>query len=137
MSPKKKKQGDGEPVEGREADKQAPVEVSIANHPRARAGIRRARTRAALIAFVLVLGLNLLGDQSLFDATWRALLAGIVVNIIVWRCAIVVWRHIVLAEVREAGERHAERRQAEQERLEKLAAERAEQAEQRAGFRAS
>ena len=138
MSPKKKKKGDdGEQGEGaEEGSEKAPIEVSIANHPRARAGIRRARTRAALIAFALVLALNLLGDQTLFDATWRALLAGIVVNIVVWRCAIIVWRHIVMAEVNEAGERHAERRRAEQERLEKLAAEKAEQAEQ-AGFRAS
>ena len=136
MSPKKKKKGDDEAPEGDDAPEKTPIEVSIANHPRARAGIRRARTRAALIAFVLVLGLNLLGDQTLFDAMWRALLAGIVVNVIVWRCAIVVWRHIVLAEVHEAGERHAERRREEQERLEKIAAEKAEQAEQ-AGFRAS
>ena len=135
MSPKKKKQGDDESPDGEEAPEKAPIEVSIANHPRARAGIRRARTRAALIAFALVLGLNLLGDQTLFDATWRALLAGIVVNVIAWRCAIVVWRHIVLAEVNEAGERHAERRREEQERLEKIAAEKAE-AEQ-AGFQAS
>ena len=48
------------------------------------------------------------------------------VNVIVWRCAIVVWRHIVLAEVRQAEERHAERRREEQERLEARAAEQAE-----------
>jgi hypothetical protein len=132
MSPKKKNKDDGEAVvEGAEAKK---IEVSIAAHPRARAGIRRARTRAALGAFVLVLVLNLLGDQTLFDATWRALLAGIVVNVIVWRCAIIVWRHIVLAEVREAGERHEERKREERERLEKLAAEKAEAGQP--GFRA-
>ena len=40
------------------------VKVSISAHPRAKAGIRRARTRAALIAFMLVLVLNLVGDQT-------------------------------------------------------------------------
>ncbi len=101
------------------------VTVSIAAHPRARAGIRRARTRAALIAFVLVLVLNVLGEQSLFDATWRALIAGIVVNVIAWRCAIVVWRHIILAEIRTLEADRAERRRAEQERANARAAEQA------------
>ena len=77
------------------------VKVSIAEHPRAKTAIRRARTRAALLAFVLVLALNLVGDQPAFDAVWRALLAGIAVNVIVWRCAIVVWRHILQAELDE------------------------------------
>src|SRR3954462_2164898 len=92
---KKPKKGKGEP---------GPVTVSLAAHPRAKAGIRRARTRAALIAFALVLVLNLAGDQTAFDATWRALIAGIIVNVIAWRCAIVVWRHIVISEVRQLAE---------------------------------
>ena len=56
---------------------------------------------------------------------WRALLAGIVVNVIAWRCAIVVWRHIILSELRQVEEQRAERRREEQERLEKQAAEQA------------
>lgn len=76
------------------------VVVSIAGHPRARAGIRRARARAALLAFAIVLVLNLLGGQEPFDAAWRALVAGIVVHLVAWACAIVVWRQIVVAEVR-------------------------------------
>jgi hypothetical protein len=97
--------------------------VSIAQHPRAKAGIRRARTRAALIAFVLVLVLNLLGDQEPFDAVWRALLAGIVVNIVAWRFAIVVWRHIVISEVRQAEEARAEKLRAAREAQAKRLAE--------------
>jgi hypothetical protein len=107
------------------SDKAAGVTVSISAHPRAKAGIRRARTRAAFGAFMLVLALNLVGDQDLFDALWRALLAGIVVNVIVWRGAIVVWRHIILAELRQAEERRAERRREAQEQLEAQAAEQA------------
>jgi len=100
--------------------------VSIAAHPRAKAAIRRARTRAALIVFALVLALNIIGDQTAFDATWRALLAGIVANVIVWRFAIVIWRHIVIAEVREIEEEREERLKAEQEeRAKKLADEQA------------
>ena len=99
------------------------IVVSIKSHPRARAGVRRARTRAAFLAFILVLVLNLLGDQTLFDAVWRALLAGIIVNVVVWRCAIVVWRHIILSELRQVEEERAERRREERERLEAQAAE--------------
>ena len=128
MSKKKDKKKDadaGEATEAVEGAEPKSLDVSIAAHPRARAGIRRARTRAALGTFLLVLVLNLVGHQTAFEAVWRALLAGIVVNVIVWRCAIVVWRHIILAEVRQAEERRAERRREEQERLEKRAAEQA------------
>ena len=58
------------------------------------------------------------GGQTAFDATWRALLAGIVVNVIAWRCAIVVWRHIILSEIRLQEEARAERHRQERERME-------------------
>ena len=99
--------------------------VSIAAHPRAKAGIRRVRTRAAFGAFMLVLALNLIGHQDLFDALWRALLAGIIVNVIVWRCAIVVWKHIIVSEVRQEEERRIEAVRERQERLQKLASDQA------------
>src|SRR6478735_7223439 len=79
--------------------------VSISAHPRAKASIRRARTRSAFGAFMLVLALNLVGNQDLFDAVWRALLAGIVVNVIVWRAAIVVWKHVIVSELRQEQDR--------------------------------
>ena len=110
---KEKDKGKGKAEKGSEPE----LVVSIAQHPRAKAGIRRARTRAAFFAFMLVLALNLIGHQELFDALWRALLAGIVVNVIVWRAAIVVWRHIIVSEIREVEEARAERRRQEIERM--------------------
>ena len=101
--------------------------VSIAAHPRAKAGIRRARTRAAFGAFMLVLALNVVGDQDLFDAVWRALLAGIVVNVVVWRVAIVAWKHIIVNELRQEEERRIARMRERQEALAKLAAAQADQ----------
>jgi hypothetical protein len=118
---KEKEKGKGKAEKG---DKPELV-VSIAQHPRAKAGIRRARTRGALIAFGLVVALNLVGNQDAFDAVWRALLAGIVANVVIWRCAIVVWRHIVIAEVRQLEEQRMERIKAQQAEREKLAAEQA------------
>src|SRR5690606_31600823 len=96
MAGKKDKKAEGE-------ERQEPL-VTLSQHPRAKAGIRRARTRAAFIAFVVVFALNLMGDQELFDATWRALVAGIVVNIVAWRLAIIVWRHVVLQELEQVAE---------------------------------
>jgi hypothetical protein len=95
------------------------------------------RTRAAFFAFMLVLAINLVGNADPFDATWRALLAGIVVNVVVWRCAIVVWRHIIVSELRQEEERRAERMREQQERLTTLAAERAAQDNNPPGFRAA
>ena len=120
MSDKKQKKGS--------KDGKAEALVTISQHPRAKAGIRRARTRAAFIAFIVVFVLNLVGDQALFDAVWRALLAGIVVNVVVWRFAIVVWRHIVLNELQQVAEHREEQAREHRERMEKLAAERKEQA---------
>jgi hypothetical protein len=116
---------DDKKAKKKKGDEEKPITVSIAAHPRAKAGVRRARTRAAFGAFLLVLALNLLGDQELFDALWRALVAGIVVNVIVWRCAIVVWKHIIVTELHEEEERREERAREQRERLEQLAAERA------------
>jgi hypothetical protein len=112
----------GKGKEGGKGDKPE-LTVSIAAHPRAKAGIRRARTRAAFIAFMLVLLLNLAGDQTAFDAVWRALAAGIVVNLIVWRFAIIVWRHILISEVRQLEEQRMEKIREQQAQREQQAAE--------------
>ncbi len=117
---KEKDKGKGKSEKGEKPE----LVVSIAAHPRAKAGIRRARTRAALIVFALVLALNLVGDQELFDAVWRALLAGIVANVVVWRFAIVIWRHIVISEVRQLEEEREEQLKAQREEREREAAER-------------
>ena len=107
--------------------------VSIGNHPRAKASIRRARTTAALIAFAVVLLFGLNGGQTAFDATWRALLAGLVVNIVVWRLAIAWWRQIIINEIRTATEKRAERRKAARELAEQRNA--AQQQSDDPGFR--
>ena len=99
--------------------------VSLSQHPRAQAGIRRARTRAAFLAFIAVFVLNVIGDQELFDAVWRALLAGIVANVVIWRFAIVIWRHIVLNELEQVAEHRREQMRLQQERMDKLAADQA------------
>jgi hypothetical protein len=134
MSKKKdKKQAEASEASGAAEAARGVESISIATHPRARVSIRRARTRGALIVFAVVLLLGLKAGQMPFDATWRALIAGIVANVVVWRCAIIVWRHLVLAELRAAEERYAERRRQLHETLTARAAAKSEAV----GFRAA
>jgi hypothetical protein len=129
---KKKQQGEAE-TEAAGAAEASPVleSASIAGHPRAKLAIRRARSRAAFVVFLLVLLFGHKAGLSWFDATWRALVAGLAANLIAWRCAIYLWRHIIVAELRQAEEAYAERRRAAREAAErrrdaaKAAAERA------------
>ena len=86
--------------------------ASIAAHPRAKASIRRVRARAGFGVFLLVLVFGHMAGQTWFDATWRGLIAGLVANLIAWRCALFVWRHVLIAELRNAEEVYAERRRA-------------------------
>jgi hypothetical protein len=119
MAKKKSKQDETAPEAG--AAEATPVlpSASIAGHPRAKLAIRRARSRAAFVVFLLVLLFGHKAGLSWFDATWRALVAGIAANLIAWRCAIFVWRHIIVSELRQAEEIHAERRREAREALEK------------------
>jgi hypothetical protein len=137
VSPKAdKKNKDGD--EAQDADgAETKVEVTIGNHPRAKASIRRTRTTAALFAFIVVLLLGLKGGQTTFDAVWRALVAGIVVNIIAWRLAIAWWRQIIINEVRAAGEEREERIRAAREEAEQRAAARQDEQPDDPGFRAA
>jgi small-conductance mechanosensitive channel len=121
------------------AEAPAPLPAaSIAGHPRAKAAIRRARSRTALAAFVLVLLFGHHAGLTWFDATWRALAAGIAANVVAWRCALFVWRALIVAELRQAEETYAERRRTAVEALERRAAAAAEAANaQAAGFQAA
>jgi hypothetical protein len=89
-----------------------PPGVSIANHPRARVSIRRARAHVALVAFGLVLFLGLRAGVPGPDAVIRALLAGVVGNLAAWAIGLVLWKHILIAEVQAAHSRRMERQRA-------------------------
>jgi hypothetical protein len=102
--------------------------ASIAAHPRAKAAIRRARSRAAFVVFALVLLFGHHAGLTWFDATWRALVAGIAANVVAWRCALFVWRHLIVAELRQAEEIYAERRRKARAAIEQRAADAAEAA---------
>jgi len=106
---------------GKKADASSDV-VTVAAHPRARTSIRRTRARTALFAFVLVLFLSYQGGVPGQEAALRALLAGLVGNLIGWGCALALWRQIVIQEVRLAEEARRARARERAERAEAAAA---------------
>jgi hypothetical protein len=87
-----------------------PEGVSIANHPRARAWIRRSRARVALATFGLVLLIALRAGVPGQDAVLRALLAGIAGFLGTWAIGLALWKQLVMAELRTAHERRELRR---------------------------
>ncbi len=83
--------------------------MRLSEHPRARAGIRRAKGAAGLAAFLIVGLLALRANLPAPDAAVRALVAGVVAYFIGWGVAVTVWRQIALAEL-EAARRRREAR---------------------------
>ena len=71
-----------------------------------------------------MLYLSLSSDVSGPEAAMRAVVAGLVGNLIGWACALAVWRQIVVQEVRLVAEKRNERARA----LAEAAAARAEAA---------
>ena len=96
--PKKPKQAKGAKGTGADA-------MSVANHPRAGAQVARAKAWGGLGGFLLVALLSLRAGVPLPDALLRALLAGVAGYVATWAAAVLVWRHLVVAELR-AVRRH-------------------------------
>src|SRR3954463_15217187 len=78
--------------------------VSVAAHPRARASIRRTRARTALAAFVIVLLFSHSAGVTDQEAVMRAVVAGLVGNLIGWAGALALRRPIVVQGGRSAAE---------------------------------
>jgi hypothetical protein len=108
MAKKKKPEEPTEPEAAAQDAALAPI--TLRSHPAAMASIRRVRARAGLGAFGLVLLLSLHHGVALPGATTRALIAGVAVQLVAWKAAVIVWRQIVLVQVRHVEEAHRERR---------------------------
>jgi type VI protein secretion system component VasK len=105
---------------GKKAKKKATAEtgeptVSIAAHPRAKASVRRTRAGTALAAFVIVLVMSMHAGVPGQEAVMRAVIGGLVGNVIGWFCALAVWRAIVVQEVRLVEQARRERARARAE----------------------
>jgi hypothetical protein len=123
MAKKKKQKGDEAPS----------GVVSVAAHPRARASVRRTRARTGLAAFFIVGLLCLKAGVPGQEAALRALVAGIVGNLVGWACALAVWRSLIMAELKVATDAHNGRvRAANEAAAERAAAEAKAKAERAA-----
>jgi hypothetical protein len=98
---KKKKKGKKDAA----APAGGPPMVRVSHHPRAAASIRRIRGGAGLAALVVATLLSLRAGLPGFDAVVRGLVAGVVAQFVAWTAALVVWRHLVLAELEGARRR--------------------------------
>lgn len=99
------------PAAQRAPDQPSDGTMRLADHPRARRHIRKAKGWGGLLAFVLVGLLSLRAGVPAFEAGVRALLAGGAGYAVAWGAAVLAWRHLAVAEVRAAEARTIERRQ--------------------------
>ena len=127
MSEKKEKKKKGGTPE------EAGKVISVGAHPRARSSIRRTRAWTALAAFGIVLFICLSGSVPPQEAFLRALVAGLVGNLVGWACALAVWRSLIMAELKVATDaHHARMKRRAEEAAERVAAEQRAKAERQA-----
>jgi hypothetical protein len=94
---KKGKKGKGEPG--------VPAGPSVAAHPRASFQVRRAKGWGGLAGFGLAAYLSYKAGVPTVDLGIRAVVAGLAGYMLAWACAVTVWRHLVLAELRAVVDR--------------------------------
>lgn len=85
-----------------------PVLPSVANHPRAGQQVKQAKGWGGLIGFVLVAFFSWRAGVPVEDLLLRAIACGIVGYLVVWACAVAVWRHLVMTELEVVREQKAE-----------------------------
>ena len=79
--------------------------LSVAAHPRAAAQVRKAKGWGGLAAFVITGYLSLSHGATADIAGMRALVAGVAGYVLAWGCAVMVWRQLMVAEIRAKVER--------------------------------
>jgi hypothetical protein len=106
--------------QGKKGKKPAAPGIAVANHPKAKHQIDLLKSYAGLAAFCLSGYFAWKGGALFVDVAMRALLWGIATYVAVWAMAVQVWRQVAIAEVRAAERQWKERKQAEQDQVEKL-----------------
>jgi hypothetical protein len=74
--------------------------VSVAANPRAVAGVKRAKGWGGIAGFAIAAYLGYKANVPPDQLGLRALAAGVAGYMLLWACAVAVWRHILLAELR-------------------------------------
>jgi hypothetical protein len=106
-----------------EGDAVADEHVRLSTHPEAVASVKRMRARCGLAGFGVVLVLCLIAGVPAFDATFRALIAGVVAHLAGWYVSIAVWRQVIRQQASQAAEAYNARlRKARQDAADRAAA---------------
>jgi len=79
--------------------------MSVAAHPRAAAQVRLAKGWGGITAFLVTAYVSLSHGLTLDVAGERALAAGVTGYIVAWGCTVMVWRQLMVAELRARVER--------------------------------
>lgn len=95
--------------------------IRLCDHPRADRQIELLRGWAGIGAFACVALLSHSSGSPWFEAGYRGLLAGVVAYVAAWGLAVLVWRHLALAEAEAAREAAETRRAALLEEIERRA----------------
>jgi hypothetical protein len=80
---------------------------SVAAHPRASYQVRRAKGWGGLAGFGIAAYVSFKAGVPTFELGLRAIIAGVVGYMLAWACAVTVWRHLVIAELRAIAERRS------------------------------
>lgn len=72
---------------------------SVAGHPKAARRVRQAREAAGLLGFLGGLWLSL-GTHTPTEAVLRGLIAGAACYVVIWGAAVLLCRHLILAELK-------------------------------------
>jgi hypothetical protein len=73
---------------------------SVARHPRAGAQVARAKAWGGLGGFLLTAVLSWQAGVPIPSLLLRGIAGGIAGYVATWACAVAVWRHLVIAELR-------------------------------------
>ncbi len=96
-------------AKGKKGKKGAPEvgeRTSVSSHPRAAAHVRLAKGWGGLGGFALAAYMSYSAQVPADQIALRALAAGLAGYMLGWACAVAIWRHLVMAEMRallEAG----------------------------------
>lgn len=116
-----KDKGDKKPKKDKKRKGAAPESewplVSVAEHPRARASIRQAKSWAGLLGLLLVGWLSHRAGVDDFQVGVRALIAGIALYLATWAVSVRLWQQLVLHEAKQVAERRREEREEQLRRL--------------------
>ena len=94
----------GKDKKGKKGKGAAEDGLSVANHPRARAHVRRAKGWGGIVGFAVAAYLAHKASVPFAIAGLRALAAGVAGYVVAWGCAVTVWRHLMIAELRARAE---------------------------------